>query len=417
MFNKLKEKLLRMNLVIISVLMLFSFIALYFITYATSQNALEDHMTMVAEIYQVTVGEDFTMSPRPIESKKNLKDINPLASFVIQVDENHTILSEYAYFDIDDNLLINAYKIIEEQGTSRNKFMYNKNQWSFIITDNKAGHLYVFLNTTSQNKLLTKMTLAFAGLYVIIFAIILLVSKYLTNQSMKPIQDAFDRQKQFIYDASHELKTPLTIINTNIDVILDDKYIKDSENWKWLKYIKIEVGRMKKLTKDLLYLAQVDGEKEEDSIFNSFDFSNLLNHHILGIEGLSIEKNIRLLSDIKPNITAYGNKEQLSQVVIILLDNALKYTKVKGTINVTLKKISNTVMLTIKNDCEGLTKEQQGKIFDRFYRTDKARNRAEGNHGLGLSIAKSIIDGHDGKIICSSKMNESVTFEIKLKST
>lgn len=227
------------------------------------------------------------------------------------------------------------------------------------------------------------------------------------------MKEAFDKQKQFIADASHELKTPLTIINTNADVLLSNSDDTIHNQSKWLHYIKSETERMTSLTNDLLYLTEMD-DSRSTMIYSKFNLSEAVENIILTMEAIIFEKRISLEYDIEPNLTVMGNSEQIKQVIMILLDNAVKYTNSKGSVTLSLKKQHNDMVLSVTNTGEGIAPEHLARIFDRFYRTNASRARKQGGYGLGLAIAKSIVEQHKGKIYAKSTVGESTTFYVHL---
>jgi signal transduction histidine kinase len=234
----------------------------------------------------------------------------------------------------------------------------------------------------------------------------------LTERSIKPIKESYYKQKQFISDASHELKTPLAVIHTNVDVLLTNT---DEQNKKWLEYIKSEVERMGHLTNDLLYLTQMDGAEDHQMMKTTFNISERLEHILLGLEVVAFEKNISLIYDIAPDIEMHGNAEQVSQVMMILLDNAIKYTQTGGDISILLSKSTHHINLSVTNSGDGISEEDLPYVFDRFYRADKVRSRESGSYGLGLSIAKTIVEQHNGKITCESKVGDQTNFTVRFK--
>jgi signal transduction histidine kinase len=246
--------------------------------------------------------------------------------------------------------------------------------------------------------------------------VILFISRFFANKAIKPVKDAFDKQKQFIADASHELKTPLAVINTNVDVLLSNGEDYINSQSKWLHYIKSEAERMAKLTNDLLYLTQMD-YSDIKMIFTDLNLSETVENVILTMEAVIFEHRITLNYDIEPNLVINGNAEQIQQIVMILLDNAIKYTNSNGAVSISLKKNYNNILLSVKNTGEGISEEHIDKIFDRFYRTDKSRARKSGGYGLGLAIAKAITEQHGGKIFVRSVLNESTTFTVELPRT
>ena len=173
--------------------------------------------------------------------------------------------------------------------------------------------------------------------------VIYFLSRYFANRSIAPVREAFEKQeKQFIGDASHELKTPLAIINTNADVLLANQEDTIANQAKWLHYIKLETERMTGLTNDLLYLTQMD-DSRSTMIHAKFNMSDAVESIILPMDAVIFEKNISLDYNIEPNLTVHGNIEQIKQIILILLDNAVKYSGPKGAVNVTLQ---NRIMMS-----------------------------------------------------------------------
>lgn len=243
--------------------------------------------------------------------------------------------------------------------------------------------------------------------------ILYFASRFFANRSIAPVKEAFEKQKQFIADASHELKTPLTIINTNADVLLSNSDDTIHNQSKWLHYIKSETERMTSLTNDLLYLTEMDDSRSR-MIYSKFNLSDVVENIILTMEAVIFEKHISLEYDIEPDLTVLGNSEQIKQVIMILLDNAVKYSNPKGSVTLSLKKQHNDMVLAVTNTGEGIAPEHLASIFDRFYRTNASRARKQGGYGLGLAIAKSIIEQHKGKIYAKSFVGESTTFYVHL---
>jgi signal transduction histidine kinase len=209
------------------------------------------------------------------------------------------------------------------------------------------------------------------------------------------------------------LKTPLAVINTNADVLLSNSEDTIHNQSKWLHRIKSETERMKTLTNDLLYLTEMD-DSRASMIFTNFNVSESVESVILTMEAVMFENNISLNYEIEPNLTLHGNSEQIKQVVMILLDNAIKYTNAKGSISLTFKKRHNDIRLKVTNTGEGISPEHLERIFDRFYRADASRSRKQGGYGLGLAIAKSIVEQHKGKIYAKSVLNETTSFYVQL---
>ena len=223
---------------------------------------------------------------------------------------------------------------------------------------------------------------------------------------VKPVEETMEKQKQFISDASHELKTPLAVIEANVDVIE-----AQTGKSKWLTYIQSEISSMDKLINNLLFLAKTDDVNKAQQTEN-FNLSEEVNLVSSMFESMSYEKKISMQYNIQEGIKFNGNKEDIKQILSVLIDNAIMHTKEQGKLIVELQKEKN-VILQVKNEGDPIPEEEREKIFERFYRVDKARNRKEKRYGLGLSIAKSIVEQYKGKIEVNCK-DGFTTFKVTL---
>ena len=219
------------------------------------------------------------------------------------------------------------------------------------------------------------------------------ISKKVSNMIVKPVKETMEGQKRFISDASHELKTPLAVIEANADVL--ESNIGKS---KWMEYIQSEIASMDKLINNLLFLAKVENVKELKEKEN-FDLTQEVKMTASMFESMAYERKVKIEDKIDENVSFNGNKEDIKQVLSVLIENAIMHTKENGKIVVELNKEKGTTVLQVSNEGEEIPKEEREKIFERFYRVDKSRNRKEKRYGLGLAIAKSIVvEGYNGKI-------------------
>ena len=230
--------------------------------------------------------------------------------------------------------------------------------------------------------------MAFAAL-----AVVLVVVHFFSGRIIRPIAESYEKQKRFITDAGHEIKTPLTIINANAELLECDFGENES-----IDDIKDQTKRLAALTEKLVYLSKMeeDGNKLP---MEDFSLSDLLNEMTPAFAHLAQAKGKRFTAQVQPDVTLHGNAESVSQLVSLLLDNAVKYASPDGEIAVSLLKQVRHVCLTVANPTEEkMEKDDLPRVFDRFYRTDQSRNSETGGHGIGLSVAKAITEQHDGKI-------------------
>ena len=227
------------------------------------------------------------------------------------------------------------------------------------------------------------------------------VSLFLSKWALKPVEKAWEQQRRFVSDASHELKTPLTVILANMGILKTNNEDTVKSQMKWVENTQDEAARMKELVDNLLFLAKNDGA-DTKIIYDEVDFSDTVLTIALSMESVAYEKNIAIETDyIEAGLAVLGSNEQLKRLIMILLDNAVKYSDENSQIPIKLYKESGKAILTISNNGSQLSPENIPHIFDRFYRVDESRSK-EG-YGLGLSIAKSIVANHNGTIMAEGR--------------
>lgn len=323
-------------------------------------------------------------------------------------DINHLDSIIYQYCDSENDEAVKKAAVqIFNSKKDRGKISIDKNKYRYLLKYNppKDNYSIVFLDRTLEISTINRLLFIFIIITGIGLIFIFFISILLANWTIKPVAKAWDQQKQFIADASHELKTPLTVISTNTDVILSNSSDTVESQSKWLNYIKNETIRMTKLVNSLLYIAKYDAN-ETKILFKKINLSNIISSICLQYEPLIYENNKKLITDIDNNITIMGDEDKIKQLLNILMDNALKYSLNNGIIKISLKKNKQSnVYITVSNSSETINKEQLNKIFDRFFRIDSSRNRKTGGSGLGLNIAKSIVESHKGSINVMNKDN------------
>jgi signal transduction histidine kinase len=284
-----------------------------------------------------------------------------------------------------------------------------------VSVDNREiGDLYVGTDISFVYQMFTWLFGILVGLLLVFLLVAWFLSSRMSRKAMVPISSAFDRQREFVADASHELRTPLSVMLSSIDAIemtIDGK--QDDLVRKMLFNMKDEVKRMTGLVSDLLTLARSDSGKIErnDEVL---DFKKIAQKAMDSMKQLAEEKHIRLHFHTPGTLIGQGDEHRLMQLLYILLDNALKYTPDGGEVELTLSRKQDDLTIKVRDTGIGIRPEEQPFIFDRFYRADKARSRLEGSYGLGLSIAKWIVDIHQGTIDVKSEYGKGSTFFIKL---
>lgn len=323
-----------------------------------------------------------------LERPKEMVEVDGIYKF--SIDNNFKIFKETeGTSDEIKNYAITVSKGFSESGII-GKYVYKVRK----LGDNEIN---VTLMENESIVLNIKLKIIFSvSIGIISIIIIYTIAKKVSKTIVKPVEETLERQKQFISDASHELKTPLAVIEANSEV-LEDKVGKN----KWITYIQNEIQSMNKLVNELLLLA-----KMEDTTFNNykkFDLSKEIKMIISVFESMAYEKQINLITNIQDDIEFTGNKEDIKHILSILIDNGIKHTPKEKKIIVELSKEKNEIKLQVKNEGEPIPEEEQSKIFERFYRVDKARNRDEKRYGLGLAIAKQTVEKYKGTIEVNCK--------------
>ena len=281
---------------------------------------------------------------------------------------------------------------------------YGDKKYAYSIKPSPKIIQITLKDSTAYDNAMAKLNITLIIILIITLLLIFLVSVLLANNAVKPVENAYMSQKQFIADASHELKTPLAIIKTNLDLI------EDKNQNKWLQYISFQTERMSNLINNLLFLAKIDNN-EKVGIEAEFDLSDTITKQILSFEAIIYENNLMLNCNIQEGIKVKGDKEGINQLVGILVDNAIKYAYKDTTINISLYESKQKIFISVQNRGENISSEDAEKIFERFYRIDKSRDREKGGYGLGLAIAKSIVDKYKGKITAES-IDNLTTFKV-----
>lgn len=361
----------------------------------------ETTVTVTTTVQSTAETETTTVPPVPPEKRDKWNITITIDHFALLVGHNGEFLglrNTEDYTNEEAETIMNGILQTGEQSG-----MYGWLQYYSIAKE--YGTLIVVTDKTSDQGLLNhlfRITVIVGCIMLFVLLVILCVlSKWIT----KPVQTAFKRQKQFVSDAGHELKTPLTVLSANADILQDEI----GEN-KWLGYMQEQTARMNQLVGDLLSLARMDNATQEYELTN-FNLSAAVNATALPFESQAFEMNKNLELDIQSGVEYCGSEKHIRQLAAIFIDNAMKYSNENGTIKVTLMKRADRCILEFYNTGCEISQAETEKIFERFYRGDKARNnKGKNGYGLGLAIAKSIMDVHKIKIQVTCEQGKWIRF-------
>lgn len=278
----------------------------------------------------------------------------------------------------------------------------------YTTVTSDSGTRVIFLDC--QRTLSSFHTLVFTSVSVCLIGmlLVLLLMFLLSGYIIKPFIENHEKQKQFITDAGHELKTPLTIINADAEILEMDY----GQN-EWLADIQEQTKHLTSLTNNLITLSRMEEERTRLQMID-FPFSDMVEETIQSFQSLARTQNKTFETSIQPMISLYGDEKALTQLVSILLDNAMKYSTPEGEISLCLEKAGNNVKLSVYNTADSIDREQLPHLFDRFYRTDKSRSSRTGGYGLGLSIAAAVVNTHKGKITATTQDEHSLLITVTL---
>ena len=281
-------------------------------------------------------------------------------------------------------------------------------RYKYLMTDSKnvGGKVVVFLDVSDEYISSVRVLLLSIGMGILFWLLILLLVILMSKKAIEPVAESIEKQKQFITNAGHELKTPIAIIQSNTEAM--ELYNGES---KWSRNIKDQAIRLTNLVQNLLVLSRLDeqmpGQMEE------VRFSELVTTFLNQFRQSFEERNIALHTEIQSGIRIHADKAQIEQLISIFMDNAVKYANENGTIEVYLEKKAKHVIFEIENTCEQLPDVMPQKLFERFYRGDTSHNQKSGGYGIGLSMAKSIAEQNKGTITAKYFGNNRIGFTVR----
>lgn len=322
---------------------------------------------------------------------------------VVLKNKNIMVLSNSLKETTDKDILSMTQKL-QKNG----KRFGSIDDYIYLVRILKSGNtVYIFVN--NKEALQNSKQFFIVSIFIFLLSVIVftIISYYLSRWMIKPSEKAIKNQKIFVANISHDLKTPITIIRANADLIENEV-----KNKKSIKYIQQETEKLNHLVNEMLTLTRIDNTISKEN-FKSFNFGDSLFDVVLLFESIAYEKGIRFNINIDEVTDYFGDENNIQKLAEILIDNAMSYTAKGGIVDVDAYENSKAVTLSVTNTGEPISDEKKVEIFDRFYRESKSRERTGNHYGLGLSIANTIVKKHNGKITVESK-NGKNTFTVTL---
>ncbi len=401
MIRSLKRRFIIITMSIVSLMLV---VAFSLVLILTQQRLFEDNLRML---------ESAVDAPMKMQApdKKNRGDNEirlPLFRLMVSAD-GEIIERDGLSYDLTDSEEL-SYLVSEALSSARVTGVINEYGLSYLRSDHSryslpenVDYILVFSDVSSALSALRNLLYICLLMAVLAFLGFLLIAVFLAKLTVRPVEQAWIQQRQFVSDASHELKTPLTVILTNIELLQEQSAAADPGIRRFTNNILTMSQQMRGLVESLLELARVDNGSIQKLSLTPVDLSRLVENELLTFEAMFYEKGLLLTDDIAESIYIRGSAQHLSQVVEILLDNAQKYADPHGTVHVVLRQSgAHHALLSVADPGEAISEEDLKNIFKRFYRIDPARAMNH-SYGLGLSIAQSIVENHRGRIWAESR--------------
>lgn len=450
MLRNLRIKLIAINMLCIGLVLITTFAIILYADYNSRLNTIETELEMViaeatapqvpqlTSTQRLTTGDKAPVPTSGISSNNTSASSSPGVSAPVigsssESDSSVVLMSVYnvsptgryttigssANAKIPESVILGANDEVLKS-SSLNGFLPDYN---LFYAKRSAGlqdgdTIIAYADGSSMNEWRNLMwTLVFVGLGA--FGFLFLVNIFYSRWALKPVRYSIKQQQQFTADASHELKTPLTVILANTEILKAKPEATVEDQIQWVESTQLEAERMQLLVNDMLALLRPEGKKQKQPK-EDIDFSDLVEGEVLQFESVAFDQGIMIEEDICEDAHVMGNLERLTRLVVILIDNACKYAGENSVVDVTLKRQDvasanhGKIILKVRNDGPPIPEEDLPHIFDRFYRADKVRTSSKGGYGLGLAIGQEIAHEHDGSISVESSAEAGTTFTVTL---
>ena len=354
-------------------------------------------------------------SPNELGNKgKKEQPLQPNYYVIVELNSDGEIKNTINHnATIDSDTLDSCIKIVTDSDNKSQSGQISEYNLMYSQKDDFQSKKIAFADTNSVYSSLMQTVIVCLGLFAASLVIIFLISLAMSGLAIKPVKEAWEKQKQFVADASHELKTPLTVILANNNIMMTHKNALVSDESKWLESTEEEANHMKSLIDQMLFLAKSDTGNNVE--LGNICISDIVEGASLNFEPIAFDRGIEIISDIEPDIAVKGNETQLNQLAHILIDNAVKYAEENSAINIKLLKCGESVKFSVNNKGNIIDPNDLKHIFDRFYRAEKSRTTK--GYGLGLAIAKSIVESSNGKLCVESNAESGTTFTAVFKTS
>ena len=471
MFKKIRNKIMLLNMVMVSSVVLIVFAVIFITSYARVQ--AENQMRFELDSYRPFImgkspeysSNDRFSAFRSTSAFPGIRSYgafyNPVGdmrvdwieheitmphrrispgegiSFSVLVDPDNNVFTINSFVNLSPEAIISIAEIAAENVSGTGTVSLDGRTWNVMSSPANVlfsvdltqymGFNYTsinaaegfnqlrFIDVTESHQMLQTLALTLIGATLAVLTVFFFISWYFAKQAVKPMEEAWEKQRQFITDASHELKTPLSVINANCGVLYSNQDEPLNEQIRWVDSISRANERMTGLVGSLLSLASMDDTRYELHS-NTFDISEEMMAAVSEMEVIAVDKGITINNEIESEILIESDKEQVQKILSTLMENAVKYTPFNGIITVSVTKEKRRIICAVRNSGPGIPQNELPNVFDRFYRGDPARSSDNSGYGLGLAIAKTIADKISAKLSVESTEEEYTEFKVIFES-
>ena len=410
MIRKLRLKFVAVCMAMVTAVLAVVFMSVYFSVQRSAETLSRQVLQRVIQEADQSHGEGIF---RPDISITIGGDRVLLPYFTVEVWGNNAYVTGGTYASLDDTEAL-SYILQDCLSQPQQEGIVERYGLRYLRQDNGLYQNIAFVDMSMETTMLHRLMRSYFLIVLAALILLLGVSILLSRWATAPVEKAWRQQRQFLSDASHELKTPLTVILSNAELL--EAAPMDQRPARWRDNILSEAKQMKVLVEQMLTLARADNNPMPSaSAMEAVSLSDLATDCALAFEPVAFEAGKPLEYEIAPDLTVTGDRDKLRRLISILLDNAVKYCTEQGQIRLTAAHKGKNIILSIYNTSQPLTKENIDHLFDRFYRTDESRNSKTGGYGIGLSVAKAVVEAHHGKIVASSEDGNSLLITVILK--
>lgn len=438
MLKKLRIKFIALNMATVAVVLTVVFAAICVVNHrqsvATVDGALNQAIAQASEHQGRQMGKDALGEGQPESGngqaapdgvaapptiggrERSGGQVIPVALFSMSSDGDMTALSRFNTASISQDVLEQAD---EQLAGADEGFGSLSDLGLFYMKRQAGGVMYLAFADMGSASGWRALAATLAVVEVAALTVFFVISLFFSRWALRPVARAWTQQRRFVADASHDLKTPLTVILANTSIALEHPERSVASQSQWLESTQHEAEAMQGLVGDLLTLAKMDEEEAAQSgaarpALEEVDLSDVIEGEVLQFESVAFERGVKLGSQVEPGIKLRGNEQRLRRLAGTLIDNACKYVDDGGAVDVALSRTGKHARFEVRNTGAPISPEDLPHVFDRFYRADKARTGGAGGHGLGLAIARAIAEEHGGTLTASSTQAEGTVFAATL---